>query len=83
MVLFPPVESVVTPVMIPLRKPVNPVVVPAPATTALFKAAVTPNPIVAPIFPTLTVEIPITWSAKLSITQTFKPSAHLPGFLAA
>ena len=83
MVLFPPVASVVTPVIIPLRKPVNPVVDPVPGTTALFKAAVTPNPIVAPVFPTLTVVIPITWSARSSMTHTFNPSAHLPGFFAA
>ena len=83
MVLFPPVASVVTPVIIPLRKPVNAEVDPVPGITALFNVAVTPNPIVAPVFARLTVVIPITWSAKSSITQIFSPSAHLPGFFAA
>ena len=52
-------ESVVTPVIIPFKYPLNREVVPAPGRTTLESAAVTPNPIVAPKVPKLVVVIPI------------------------
>ena len=62
--------SVVTPVMIPFRYPVKEVVVPAPGVLTEDSWTVTPNPTVAPAPTGLVVEIPIVWSAKLSIVQT-------------
>ena len=53
----PPEESVLTPVMIPLRWPPIDVVVPTPTATPL-NAVVTPNPIFAPKLPALVVVIP-------------------------
>ena len=54
------VASVVTPVMIPFRYPVNNDVVPAPAlgNTTLESDAVTPAPIVAPATDKFVVAIP-------------------------
>ena len=69
--------------MIPFRYPLNPVVVPAPGIVTFVRTAVTPNPIWAPARDALIVLIPILWSAKLSITQTFNPFAQEPGFFAA
>ena len=83
--LFTDDESVVTPVIIPLIEPANAVVVPAPASTPLI-AAVTAEPTTTSRLeevPKALVVIPIVWSAWLSITQTFSPLPHLPGFLAA
>ena len=57
-VLLPFVASVVTPVIIPFKKPVKSDVVPDPA-IAVFNAVVTPKPIVAPAFEGLVVAIPI------------------------
>ena len=56
-----------TPVIIPLRNPVNPPVVPIPGIIAPSMLAVTANPTVQPAFYRLLVLIPIVWSAKLSI----------------
>ena len=64
--------SVVTPVIIPLRKPVKDVVVPAPGVLTEVSWTVTPNPTVAPAPTGLVVVIPIVWSAKLSIVHTFR-----------
>ena len=66
------VASVETPVMIPLRYPLNAVVVPAPGITELAgSCAVTPYPTVKPAVFKLLVVIPITWSAWSSMKQTF------------
>jgi hypothetical protein len=59
MVLFPFVASVVTPVIIPFKKPVKSDVVPDPARAVFVSAVVTPKPIVAPAFEGLVVAIPI------------------------
>ena len=59
MLLLPFVPSVVTPVMIPLRLPLNVDAEPDPAITRLERDAVTPNPIVAPSAPGFVVLIPI------------------------
>ena len=81
-VLFPFVASVETPVMIPFRYPLNVDVEPAPAKIAeIF--VVTPYPINAPKADTSVVLIPILWSARSSITQTFRLFAQEPGFFAA
>ena len=53
------VESVLTPVIIPLRNPVNPPVVPIPGIIAPSIFAVTANPTVAPASAKLLVLIPI------------------------
>ena len=53
------VESVLTPVIIPLRNPVNVPVVPIPGMTAPSIFAVTANPTVAPASAKLLVLIPI------------------------
>ena len=67
---------------IPFRYPLKPEVLPAPGMTTLDNAAVTPYPMMAPAFVRLSVVIPIVWSAKSSMTQTFKPLDQEPGFLA-
>ena len=59
MLLAPLVVSVVTPVMIPLRYPVNVEVEPNPGIVTAERFAVTPNPIVAPSADRLVVVIPI------------------------
>ena len=61
------VESVLTPVIIPLRNPVIEPVVPIPGITSPSIFAVTANPTRAPASNKLFVLIPIVWSAKLSI----------------
>ena len=74
--------SVPTPVTIPLRYPLNTVVLPAPGTITSDNATVTPYPIVAPAAPGSVVVIPMVWSAASSIKQTLAELAQLPGFLA-
>ena len=59
--------SVLTPVIIPLRNPVNEPVVPIPGIIAPSIFAVTANPTRAPARNRLLVLIPITWSAASSI----------------
>jgi hypothetical protein len=57
--LLPFVASVVIPVIMPLRTPVNVDVEAAPAITRLERDVVTPNPIVAPSAPGSVVLMPI------------------------
>ena len=61
--LLSPVDAVVTPVIIPLRYPVNEDVVPSPGIVLPSKEAVTPYPTVTPAPARLFVVIPIVWSA--------------------
>ena len=67
------------PVTIPLRYPVNSEVSPTPAISWLVSETVTPCPTTIPAV----VPIPSVWSAALSITQTLRLFAQVPGVLAA
>lgn len=57
--LFPFVESVVIPVMIPFKYPVNDEVEPAPGNVTEVRVVVIPYPTIAPRPARLVVEIPI------------------------
>ena len=72
-------ELAPTPVIVPERCPFNTNDVPIPPTVTPPNACVIPAPTTIPA-----VSIPVkTWSALPSMTHTFIPFAHVPGFFAA
>ena len=69
-----------TAVITPLKNPDADDVVPEPTSSLPSTACVTPKPTIPAVTPEPTDNL---WSAKASITHTFKSFKHLPGYFAA
>ena len=75
--------SVDTPVTIPFKYPVERRSCSSTRYDHIIQCDCNTRPTIAPALNKLSVVIPIVWSARSSITQTFNPFAHDPGVFAA